>query len=479
MMTDKRGLAVVGVRAISGLVGVAVAVIAVVGAVIVPWPTIDQRQPSIEIQPVPAEQQRVCPGPLYTLALDAAVATAASSIGSVSVAASANVNDGRDLAVPDNTLGDQHGGPRLLIVPVADGVTTPPLLAASQSQRAQTETESGLAVAACTEAVASAWLVGGSSDIGRTTLVILNNPSSVQAAVDLTVSGETGRVDAPGATGIIVPPGAQRIVSLAGLAPNLKSPVVQVQSRGGLVQATLQQSIVRGLAPGGVEIIAPTNAPAQKQTIAGVTIVPMAASGISSDDEDELSDDQPAMRLFVPGDVDATVNVRVLPEGGTGAGTSLQATVPAGIATEVPLTGLEAGTFTIDVQSDVPVIAAAKTSVDAAGVQDFAWFTASAPIAGEFLVVPADGPSPTLHAVNSSETDTITLVLRESGAADVSVEIPAGAAVSLPLLSGREYEVASDGAVVAAVNYAGVGLSSSFAVPPANPLDGALPVYTH
>lgn len=280
-MPTKRSVAAVGARAVGGLVGAGI-VAAVVGSLaFVQWPVFERIPAATTVIPVPSEQMRVCPGPLLSLADDSSQAQAAASIGEATAAVAATepgtgatviTPDTSRLDAPDNTLGGPDSAPLLARIPSAPGTTVAPLVAGSQSQEAATESLAGFAATACGEASSDSWLVGGSTDIGRTSLVLLSNPTTVVATVALSVYGETGLVDSPGSTGILVQPNSQRIISLAGLAPNLKSPVVHVTSQGGQVLASLQQSVIRGIQPGGVDLLGATNGPALVQNIAGLIV---------------------------------------------------------------------------------------------------------------------------------------------------------------------------------------------------------------
>ncbi|RII97134.1 hypothetical protein DZF97_17335, partial [Clavibacter nebraskensis] len=147
------------------------------------------------------------------------------------------------------------------VLAVVGAVDDAPTDLAGAASEIVTEADlAGLAATSCSEATADAWLVGGATTTGRTTFVVLDNPSGVSSTVDLAITGEDGAVSAPGASGISVPAGGRRVLSLAGLAPDLSSPAVHVQSRGGQVVARLEQSTVRGLLAGGVDWIGPVAA---------------------------------------------------------------------------------------------------------------------------------------------------------------------------------------------------------------------------
>ena len=376
----------------------------------------------------------------------------------------------------DNLGTDSTAAPQELTVPAPEGESAAPLVAGSQSQVLATETLTGLAVAACGEAASDAWLVGGSTDVGRTSLVLLTNPTTVLATVSLTVYGETGVIDAPGAAGILVQPGEQRVISLAGLAPNLISPIVNVQSVGGQVVATLQQSSIRGIEPGGIELIGATAVPALEQTIAGLNVAIEPLPEQSSD-----PDAIPTVRLMTVGDAPATVQVGVISAAGTAAGSSTQVSLEPGIATEVPFPELTVGSYSVQVSSDEPVVAAARTSAVGTAGRDFAWYPSSSELDGDFLVSVAAGPSPTLHLVNTATTDAEIVATPTTGET-LRVSVAAGARADLPLAASASYVVTGGQSTIASVGYVGYvgdGQLASFALNPAGPLAESIRVYLH
>lgn len=478
MMSTRRRMVVAGARMGVGIVGIAVAAATVAGAALVDWPSLVTPAPSAVITPQPDQQTRVCPGPLLTLAEDSSKASAATSVGGTRAvyhaadAQSAPVAvKATQLTAADNTDAGADGSALLLKADPSGGAV--PLLAGSQAQTAAAPTIGGLAVAACAEATGDSWLVGGSTELGHTSLVLLSNPSTVAATVNLTVYGESGQVDAPGSTGILVKPGSQRIVSLAGLAPNLGSPVVRVQSRGGQVAASLEESVVRGIETDGVELISPTNAPATKQIIPGIVVPRPVAPGTAGGQAPSVVEG-PSARLLALGDRPATVQVGLISEDGASTGTSLQIQLQPGLATKVPLEGVAPGRYTLRLTSDQPVVAAAHTTT----IGDFAWFTASAAQTGDFLVAVADGPAPVLHLFNSTGTDAKPVVTQE-GSAPTPLTVPAGRATALPVAPGSRVTVTDGAGLVGAVSFAADGLLSAFAVTPAGALASPITVYTH
>src|SRR5690606_12034172 len=122
-------------------------------------------------------------------------------------------------------------------IDLGPGDTTQPLLAASQSQGIAASGLGGFTASACVKPSADSWIVAGSTETGRTTLLTLANPSTVPSTVELELYTENGRVTATGLEGIVVPVGGQRILSLAGWVPDAASIVARVTSAGGSVVA--------------------------------------------------------------------------------------------------------------------------------------------------------------------------------------------------------------------------------------------------
>ena len=76
------------------------------------------------------------------------------------------------------------------------------------------------------------WLVGGSAATGASDVVLLANPGTVPASVQLTVFGAAGPQVPAGGSELVVAPGAQIVVPLAGLVLGEESPVIRVTAIG-------------------------------------------------------------------------------------------------------------------------------------------------------------------------------------------------------------------------------------------------------
>ena len=128
-----------------------------------------------------------------------------------------------------------------------------PGIAAASSQYAATDGDlAGMTAGACTAAAHQHWLTGAITTPGTTAVLNITNPSATNSTVDLAVFAADGRVEASGASGIVLAPGQTHSMLVAGLAPRQASVTVQVSSSGGPVAADIQQHRLDGIVPAGV-----------------------------------------------------------------------------------------------------------------------------------------------------------------------------------------------------------------------------------
>jgi hypothetical protein len=449
------------VRTTVGLVGVAAAVATIMVAGRLDLPAVGRAPASVTVEPVAADQSRVCAGGLVELGQDPAAATAATSVGDPSIV-SGGVGDAEitssSLAAPDDAAGGT--GPTILSAAPAQADAT---LAGAQSQRVDLERLSGFAASSCSEPAAESWLVGGSTDVGQTTVVALANPATVDATVTMEVYGESGHVDAAGAAGIVLEAGTQRLVSLAGLAPNVVLPVIHVVSVGASVTATLQQSAVRSITPEGVEVVGTSSAPSDEQIIPGF-VVP---SSRPVDRADGYDFRVPGVRVLVPGTYDGDVTVVARSADGTASEPQIvRATAESVI--DVPLDGLPAGEYSLVVTSDEPVIAAAHSASSRGEGDDIAWFAATMALDDEATVAVASGPQATIGVTNPTGEDrTVSLI---AGGSERELVVPAGGSALADVADGRVYRLSGVEGLHAAVTMLG---DEGFASAPVSPPSAA------
>ena len=251
----------------------------------------------------------------------------------------------------------------------------------------------GLAAAPCQQPINDAWLLGANTALGRTAVLNISNASGTPATVNLELFSAHGQIQAPDSRGLLVSPGATRSINLAGLAPNERQLSVHLRSSGGPVAATIQQSVLRGLTAGGVELITPGAGAADAQVMTGVDVQdPAAVKSLA--DKPGFADVVPALQITVPGPVDAVVDVRLFgPNGQRALPGGGAVTAKAGSVTEVPLTGVPAGMYTVSATSDVSFAASSRVTrgLKTEDPVDFAWSPAAVRLGSQHVMAVPQG----------------------------------------------------------------------------------------
>lgn len=380
------------------------------------------RQLEIPLASVPAgSSQDVCPGPAKLLEgtpvgtdpqFSPESATAKTSVSAAVISAAGG-------SLPGSRLSALGGSELLRIADVPGSATAPPgasgQLAGIIAQRSvkdvsvlsadalgnrqpaaaavmnYTATDGdlqGLAAAACQTPSNDLWLTGANTAVGRSSLLNLTNASTTPATVSLELYGKNGQIKAPGSRGLLVAPKSTRSIVLAGLVPGEERLSVHARSTGGPVSAFIQQSVLRGLTPGGVDFIAPGTAPASRQVMTGIDIQdPEGLAALTA--APGFLDAAPSLQITVPGPIDAVVEVKLfgsagqqaLPGGGV-------VTAKAGTVTEIPLAGVPAGQYTVSATSDVTIVAGARVSrgLKASQSLDFGWAPSTAQLGSQHVV---------------------------------------------------------------------------------------------
>ncbi|NWN87782.1 MAG: hypothetical protein HLX51_04455 [Micrococcaceae bacterium] len=294
-----------------------------------------------------------------------------------------------------------------------------PGTAAASAQYAATDGDlAGMSVAACGSAAHQHWLPGATTTTGTTSVVTVSNPSATNSTVNLTVYGEDGPIDASGASGIVLAPGQTQSMLVAGLAPGENSVAVQVSSSGGPVSADIQQHRLDGIVPAGVDTL-------QAATTGSNVVIP----GLTIDDDaadiadgSGLDGQSPTLHVASTGSAaSATITLRG-PDGPVDLPTKASAIELApGATTTVDLSGVEPGTYSVEIDADATVAASATSlaynpagdNEDATGntsAIDTAYMPSTAPIRGETMVaLPSVAEPESQLVLTSSEDDTVTI----------------------------------------------------------------------
>lgn len=459
-------LVVTGSRAAVGTAVSVLAVLGVVGSIAAPWPQIRHEPVQLDAVPTPAASILACPGDLLAIGRDIA------NVEAITPAAPQNVVFGSSdpARVPDETRltsDEVEIGPAAF---VAEPVGTERVdIAAASSTAVVADDLTGYAATACRPPLLESWLVAGSASTGASDLVVLNNPGSVPATVQLTVFGAEGESVPGGGEAVIVPPLSQRVLPLSGLAFGEASLVIRVTATGAPVQASLQASIVRVLAPGGVDQVGAVPEPAQVAQVLGVQV--------TEDPGDGTGNVATVVRMLSAStDAEATVTVT---DTATGAVVREEAAVPlrAGVPTQVGLPGLSPGSYRVGIEATDPVVAAVWQAAGFAAGADFAWYLPSPTISQPSLFAVPGGATATMMLHNPG-AQPLEVVLAATGGGVQTVTVPAGGDAAVPVEADVVYALdPGSGALQAGVGLAGPGALAAFPVWPADAAAPAITVY--
>lgn len=476
-MSNKTKLLRTSLIGVSGAASAAIAAGVVAVLTLVPMPSYSGQPPQFTLNPEAGSISEVCPGALSILASQPGI-SGFYAPGSVEIQTSPEGSSVQrtTLGVSNSVASDDHGYVLSLRAEAAkEGLTT------TQFELAQTEELAGAAALACTTPSNDFWLVGGSTEVGRTSLLVLSNPSEVSATVTIETFDESGYVTQQ-AEPILVEPQQQTLVSLAGYLPESTAPVVRVQSVGGQITAFMQQSTTRTLMPSGVDWIAAGPGPATDAVITGV-----ALSGQSEHDRSEVgdvvSDLEPALRLVAPGEKDTKVNVVIRDtEGKTEKYT---ANLKARQVAQLPLPVKADGLYTLEIHAAQPIVASVRTiqdylSTDTSPVSsaggDFTWISSNKPLPDQVTVAVPESISSYLSIYNPSNKDMIITMMDGSGE-EQTLTIAAHVTQKAPVLPQSNYVLTGVKGMYATLVFEGNGLGSAMAITPGEGAAASIDVY--
>ena len=252
----------------------------------------------------------------------------------------------------------------------------------------------GFAASACRPALMESWLVGGSAATGAADVVLLANPGTVPASVQLTVYGAGGAQVPAGGSDLVVAPGAQIVVPLAGLILGEESPVIRVTATGAPVQAALQASITRTLLPGGVDQVGPIAVAAPEQIDPRGHGHPESGCRWRLGRRDRRADPLPERRIRPPRSRrhrSARCRSRPLRP---------RCRCPRACRPRSSSRGLAVGQYTVEVSAGEAVLAAVWQTTGFGEGSDFAWYTSAPQVGAPSLFAAPPGPAPVLALAN-------------------------------------------------------------------------------
>jgi hypothetical protein len=201
----------------------------------------------------------------------------------------------------------------------------------------------GYAAVTCLTAGFDEWLLAGATTLGSSARLVLTNPSDAPAEARVTVHGPLGEVGEPFV--IAVPPRGQEERLVEGMAAELSTLALHVESTGPGVVAALQDSRLDGFQPAGTDWVGATLSRHRH-------VIPAVGSPVTGATT--------TMRLVAPEGATATVSL-ITADGVDAWSGARNLILEPGVVTDisVPLEGVGA----LEITADAPVVAGARTVV--------------------------------------------------------------------------------------------------------------------
>jgi hypothetical protein len=301
------------------------------------------------------------------------------------------------------------------------------------NQLVATDSMRGLAAASCQQPSNDFLIVGGSTAAGREALLVLTNPSPIDATADLKIYTDLGEVSVSGLAGISIPASSTTVLSLASFAPTVPTLAVSVQSQGAKLAGWIQQRAVRGTQAQGVDWISPNPAPSEQVVIPGLVI--RGTSAIKQVFEaEENSDAFHALRVFAP--EGANVTIQIISSERDVFGAVFTGIVEPGTVQDFPINELLNGDYSVFVSSDKPIysgLRVARGNPGEAPRVDFAWLAPAEEITSDrALTIPKEGEAILVLANSGSEVSSVKVQDLATGETS-SVSVPSLGTATLVL----------------------------------------------
>lgn len=221
----------------------------------------------------------------------------------------------------------------------------------------------------CSSLQSEQWFVGGAADVTSKGKIILVNSGLSAATVDIEVWNE---VAAQPTKSLTIKANSHLEVGVDSLSPGSQSLVIKVLTRAGRVTSYMIDERGRGLRALGGDIVNFTPK-ASKEVF--IPAIPHTVRKVGSKSV-ELPH---ALRILVPGEIDARVTVSVFSTDGSfiPAGLEGKAVKSGSVATLELDPNLPSSKFGIRVSSDEPIVASVFSQTISEGKSDFIWSTAA------------------------------------------------------------------------------------------------------
>jgi hypothetical protein len=224
-------------------------------------------------------------------------------------------------------------------------------------------------VVPCSVSNGTQWFVGGSGALTSKSYLYIVNSGFSESLVDLEVFTPNGALEPKS---VSIPQNSTKKLSVDSLVPGEDVIVVGVKTQSGRVSSYLFDERKKGLRSLGADFIAPIGSSSKKVTISAI-------SGLTGKLVTQSNSVSHAMRVLVPGKIDANVSVTINSNDGN--------FIPVGLAElkvksqkvlNIPLTFAPTNqAFSIIIDSDQPLLASVISTFNYGKSSEIAWATAA------------------------------------------------------------------------------------------------------
>ncbi|MFJ4997517.1 DUF5719 family protein [Microbacterium sp. NPDC088619] len=459
-MTGNRAfrVAATGARVLTGAVVAGACVVGVAFGITAPWPTVVHQPAQAQVTPLPGDTVLVCNGDMRAVGRDPS--NPLEMVSAASPQLTVEGSSGRPESTPLSARDLADGGSAQRLVGAVEGRQAP-LLGATESASLAEADLSGLAAAPCRPAGLESWLVGGTVATGTEDLVVLTNPGVVPSTVSLGVYGSVRA-----SSTVIVPAESQIALPLTSIAAGSDFPIVKVEATGAPVRAVLQSSLTRTLDPAGIDLQDAVPAAQREPVLPGIEVFENQGDNA----------DMAVLRLMSP-EVDSQAVVKVSEVGSSTVSEEFTVPLTADVPTELSLSALSPGSYTMSIESDNPVLAGVRQQDVAGPKDDFAWVTSAPELEDDVYVAVPAGPSPRVVLANREESDATVQLAPTAGGDPIEVTVPAGSSASVDVKPRTVYAMSTSAPVHASVAMSAAGELAVWPVWPATGAQQSITVY--
>lgn len=241
-----------------------------------------------------------------------------------------------------------------------------PILVSGNSSNTLLFANSGWKVATtCSISDGDEWFLGGSGSLTSKSQLIVVNSGLSNSIIDVTVFSSNGLA---GKNSYTISPNSELTIGLDSLAPGQENLTTHVQTRAGRISSFLIDQRNRGLKSLGADYVPPITNPQTTVYIPGIS--DLTGKLVVSNNQANHT-----LRLFVPGNIDANVDVEVNTADGSFVPLGFsQRTIAQQKTIDLPFTFATGNKpFGVKIKSDQPIFASVLSQFKFGNNFEIAW----------------------------------------------------------------------------------------------------------